>query len=135
MRDVCRVALSSVENHSFRVCLVETSDFQHVREQLQQVTPKAGHDLYHFTFTSRQRFNPEKLQWELLGNDRCDPAAILEFVRELGPKGGVVVLEDLVQYVREDTDGELATVLPSYCIRQRWGLCLVRSRSPCSATL
>lgn len=85
----------------YRACLLTTRDRSYALSILQASATAARCPLYHFTVAGRYRYEPERLTWQAEGGLESSPPELLRQAQEL-KSGGVVVLEDSLQYLRDD---------------------------------
>lgn len=108
--DLERVSLASRLSQRIRACLVLTRDREHALDVVKETVVGAGRPLYHFHVSGRRCFAAAELRWEPLGAAAGDVHALLQGALELRG-GGVVVLEDCVAQLRDETGDPRARML------------------------
>lgn len=99
--DLTRVIYASQHTHMVRACFLMTRDRDYALSMLKEITVTCQRPLYHFTLTSRRRYQPAHVQWEVVGGDTTDTISLLRQAHELRG-GGVVILEDCTAWLRDD---------------------------------
>lgn len=85
----------------YRACLLTTRDRSHALNILQAAAAACRFPLYHFTVAGRHRYDPERLSWQAEGGLENSPPELLRQAQEL-KQGGMVVLEDCLQFLQDD---------------------------------
>lgn len=105
--DLGRVIVASSKSRDTRAVLVLTHDRGHAMGSINRVVIEADQPLYHFTVSGRRRWNTEKIQWENIGNGNSNAHDLLRAAHELRT-GGVVVMEDVIPFLRDENGDLLA---------------------------
>ncbi len=105
--DLGRVILASSKARDTRSVLVLTHDRGHAMGTIKHVVMDVEQPLYHFTVSGRRRWSNEKIQWENIGNGNSNAHNLLQAAYELR-SGGIVVMEDVMPFLRDENGDLLA---------------------------
>ncbi len=105
--ELSRVIASAITHRCVRAVLVTTRDREHAIEVVREVAVESEHPLYHFTTACRRRYRPDRLSFEVYGEGCQDPAELLRRVVEI-KGGGVVIIEDLIPCLKDQTGDRTA---------------------------
>lgn len=84
-----------------RAALLTTRDREHALHVLAQAAPQGGLPLLHFCVAGRRRYDQRTSRWLPDGNSQSEsPLELLRHATELS-QGGLVVLEDMAVYLRD----------------------------------
>ncbi|MFZ1413773.1 MAG: ATP-binding protein [Defluviicoccus sp.] len=97
-----RVYRAAAVARSVRACLLTSRDRDFALNQLKRVSAEqSGIPLYHYSTSSRRQFQRETPNWRTCGGSVQDSCLLLQETRGLRG-GGIVVLEDMLELMREN---------------------------------
>jgi AAA+ superfamily predicted ATPase len=105
--DLGRVLVAGNKARDTRSVLVLTHDRGHAMGTIKGVVMDAVQPLFHFTVSGRRRWNAEKFQWENIGGGNSNAHDLLRAAHEIRG-GGVVVMEDVMPFLRDENGDLLA---------------------------
>ncbi len=105
--DLGRVILASSKVRDTRSVLILTHDRGYAMGTIKHVVMDAEQPLYHFTVSGRRRWSMEKIKWENIGSRNSNAHNLLQAAAELRG-GGIVVMEDVMPFLRDENGDLLA---------------------------